>query len=127
MNRIILILFIFSLLFSQNPCDGVCYTDEEAQNIEQYINELEQKDIVNNDIINNLNNQVSMYIQWRENDSLWVNLQNEKIQLLNDRIGLYKELVKEVEPKWYENRWIWFGIGVFTTGASIELASKVVK
>ena len=34
MNKLISFLLIFSLLFPQEVCEGECYTDEEAQNIE---------------------------------------------------------------------------------------------
>ena len=43
MKQFISFLLIFSLLFPQEVCEGQCYTDEEAQNIELYITELEQK------------------------------------------------------------------------------------
>ena len=42
MNKLISFLLIFSLLFPQEVCEGQCYTDEEARNIELYITELEQ-------------------------------------------------------------------------------------
>ncbi len=51
MNKLISFLLIFSLLFPQEVCEGECYTDEEAQNIELYITELEQKDSQNSKII----------------------------------------------------------------------------
>ena len=53
MNKLISFLLIFSLLFPQEVCEGECYTDEEAQNIELYIQELEQKDSINVKIIEN--------------------------------------------------------------------------
>ena len=121
-------LFIISMIFSQNSvCDGHCFSDEEVQTLRTSILELENADSVNLEIITNLENQIYIYTQKSINDSLWISLQKEKNDLLDQRILLYKDLVKEVEPKWYENRWIWFGVGVFTTGALIELASKVVK
>ena len=45
MRKLLSILLIISFLFPQEPCDGECYTDEEAQNIEAYITELEHKDL----------------------------------------------------------------------------------
>ena len=69
MNKLISFFLIFSLLFPQEVCEGECYTDEEAQNIELYITELEQKDGNNSKIINNLNEQIQLYIQQTEIDS----------------------------------------------------------
>ena len=42
MKKFLSILLIFSFLFPQEICEGQCYTDEEAQNIELYITGLEQ-------------------------------------------------------------------------------------
>ena len=70
MNKLISFFLIFSLLFPQEVCEGECYTDEEAQNIELYITELEQKDGNNSKIINNLNEQIQLYIQQTEIQTL---------------------------------------------------------
>jgi hypothetical protein len=126
MKTFLSLLLILSFVFSQEPCEGQCYTDEEAQNIEVYINELEQKDSINVKIIENLNSQIYMYIQKNENDSLWLDLQQQKINLLDNRILLYDDLIKEVEPKWYENKWLWFFGGIIVTSQSIKLASGLV-
>ena len=47
-------------------------------------------------------------------------------QLLNDRIDLYNQLVKEIKPKWYENKWLWFTLGAITTAGTLKLASDIV-
>ena len=46
-------------------CEGQCYTDEEAQNIELYIQELEQKDSSNVKIQESLDKEIYMYIHTR--------------------------------------------------------------
>ena len=47
--------------------------------------------------------------------------------LLNKRKNkLYNDLVKQVKPKWYENKWIWFGLGVVATAGSVKLAGEIV-
>ena len=45
MKRFISILLMISFIIPQEPCVGTCYSEEEEINIENYINELEQKDI----------------------------------------------------------------------------------
>ena len=67
-----------------------------------------------------------MYIQKNENDSLWLDLQEQKIKLLDSRVLLYNDLIKEVQPKWYENKWLWFGLGVLATATSVKLAGEIV-
>ena len=41
------------------------------------------------------------------------------------KIKLYNELVKQVKPKWYENKWLWFTIGIFTTATAVHLAGQI--
>ena len=98
MNKLLTILLIFSFVFTQEPCDGTCYTPEEEQNIELHISTLEQDNKLN----------------------------LEKIKELADMIKLYNDLVKEVKPKWYENKWLWFSLGIICTAGSVKLAGEIV-
>ena len=105
MNKLVSFLLIFSLLFPQEVCEGECYTDEEAQNIELYITELEQKDSNNSKIINNLNEQIQVYIQQTEIDSTII--ENYKEQL-----AIQEEMIKTIKPAWYDNKYLWYSMGV---------------
>ena len=99
----ILILFS-SLLFSQKTYE---FTEEEVKVFYASIQELEFKDSVNTKLIEKLENQIYMYIQLSENDSLLVLKQDEKIALLEEQVELHKQL----QPKWWEKP-LWFGSGV---------------
>ena len=99
----ILILFS-SLLFSQKTYE---FTEEEVMTFYNSIQELEFKDSVNTELIEKLENQIYMYIQLSENDSLLVLKQDEKIALLEEQVELHKQL----QPKWWEKP-LWFGSGV---------------
>ena len=107
MNKFISFLLIFSLLFPQEVCEGECYTDEEAQNIELYITELEQKDGNNSKIINNLNEQIQLYIQQTEIDS-------GIIENYKEQLALQEEMIKTIKPAWYENKYLWYSMGVLS-------------
>ena len=126
MNKLISILVIFSFTFTQEPCDGTCYTEQEEINIENYISTLEQKDSLNVIEIKELNEMIKLYELKSANDSLWLDLQNQKIELLDKRILLYNDLVKEVKPKWHENKYLWFFFGVAMTATSVKLAGEIV-
>ena len=127
MKRFIYCLLIsLTFLMSQEPCEGTCLSDEQTINITNSLKELEHKDSTNTLIIGNLNDQIKLYIEQHANDSLLISLNKEKSLLLNDRIKLYDELIKEVKPKWYENKWLWFTIGVLTTAGSIKIAGELV-
>ena len=105
MNKLISFLLIFSLLFPQEVCEGECYTDEEAQNIELYITELEQKDGNNSKIINNLNEQIQVYIQQTEIDS-------GIIENYKEQLAIQEDMIKTIKPAWHENKYLWFSMGI---------------
>ena len=96
---------VFSLLIPQEPCDGECYTDEEAKNIELYITELEQKSSSDSLIINNLNEQLQLYLQQTNIDSTIIENYIEQLKLKED-------LIKELKPKWHENKYLWYSMGI---------------
>ena len=108
MKKILSILLIFSLLFPQEVCEGECYTDEEAQNIELYITGLEQKNNSDSLIVNNLNEQLQLYLQQTNIDSTIIENYIEQLKLKDD-------LIKEIKPKWYDNKYLWFSMGILST------------
>ena len=44
-------------------------------------------------------------------DSLLIEAKDSQIKLLKARDEMNEKLVKLVEPKWYENQYLWLGIG----------------
>ena len=44
-------------------------------------------------------------------DSLLIEAKDSQINLLKARDKINEKLVKLVEPKWYENQYLWLGIG----------------
>tara|TARA_Y100000593_G_C4220990_1_gene291827 strand:+ start:517 stop:903 length:387 start_codon:yes stop_codon:yes gene_type:complete len=126
-NKIMVLVCMMSFLFSQTLCDGHCLSDDTVKTLRTSILQLEYSDSMNVQIIDNLEYQVQLFKRQNVNDSLLLHLYEEKIDLLDERVELYKELAKEVEPSWYENKWIWFTFGILTTSTSINLASKIVK
>ena len=127
MKRFIYCLLIsLTFLMSQEPCEGTCLSEEETINITNSLKELEFKDSTNTTIISNLNGQIKLYLEQHANDKLLISLNEKKSVLLNDKIRLYDELVKQVKPKWYENKWLWFTLGAITTAGTLKLASDIV-
>ncbi len=120
MKKILSLLLIFSLLFPQEVCDGECYTDEEAQNIELYITELEQKDTQNNKIVNNLNEQLQLYLQQTKLDS-------SIIEDYKRQIAIQEEMIKTIKPKWYDNKYLWYAGGIASMILPIWAAGQVSK
>ena len=127
MYKFLSLLLIFSFLFTQSVVEEEeCFTETEIQEIELHISTLEQSDSLNVIEIDKLKEIVKLYEEKDNNNKLWLDLQFRKSKLLDEQIKLYDDLVKEVKPKWYENKWLWFTIGVVTTAGTLKLASDIV-
>ena len=127
MNKFLSLLIIFSFLFSQAVVEEEeCFTGSEIQEIELHISTLEQSDSLNVIEIDKLKEMIKLYEEKDKNNKIWLDLQFRKSKLLDEQIKLYDDLVKEVKPKWYENKWMWFGLGVVFTAGSVKLAGEII-
>ena len=100
--KMISTLLIVSLLFSQQT---YTFTEEEVKSLYASIQELENADSLNQKIIGNLNEQIYMYIQQTDVDSTIIENYIEQLKLKEDYI-------KELKPKWHENKYLWFSMGI---------------
>ena len=101
----LVLLLTFSFLFPQKTYE---FTEEEVQSLYASIQELENADSLNQKIIENLNKQIYMYIQQNETDSQIIANYIEQLKLKDD-------LIKEIKPKWHENKYLWFSMGIAST------------
>ena len=114
----ILILLLISFSFTQEPCEGTCFSEEEVMNITDNIKGL-QFDLDNQLKINeNLNSQIYMYIQ---NDSLNISLIND----YKNQLEWKEEMIDLVKPKWYDNKYLWFFGGMIITSGAVYLAGQI--
>ena len=111
----ITILLIISILLPQKTYE---FTEEEVQSLYTSIQELENSDSSNQKIIENLNEQIYMYIH---SDSLY----QSQIEQYEKQIELQKMMIKEVKPKWYDNKYIWYSYGVLTMVLPIWAVGQV--
>ena len=98
----LVLLLTFSFLFPQKT---YTFTEEEVQYLYASIQELENADSSNQKIIENLNEQIYMYIQQTEIDSTII--ENYKEQL-----ALQEEMIKTIKPAWYDNKYLWYSMGI---------------
>ena len=118
MIKFLWVLIMFSFMFSQEPCIGTCYTEEEEINIENHITDIETKLSLSNEKILLLNGLITDY---KLNDSLNVSLINDYKQQL-----IFKEeMIDLVKPKWYDNKYLWFFGGVILTSGAVYLAGQI--
>ena len=103
-KNLLSILLIISILLPQKTYE---FTEEEVQIFYSSIQELEFADSTNQKIIENLNEQIYMYIH---SDSLY----QGQIEQYEKQIELQKVMIKEIKPKWYDNKYIWYTYGVLS-------------
>jgi hypothetical protein len=108
---IIVFLFILTPILNAQDID-TCFTQEEIINISTHITELQLKDSLSTAII------VEQEYQLQQMNSVFVIdsiiIENYKIRekfYLENELK-YKELIIELEPKWYEDPKLWFSAGL---------------
>ena len=110
----LLMLILCSFIFTQEvdpssiqeivPCEGTCLSEEETKNIFNNIQELEF----------NLDKALTLNTEY---ESLMKDYETQ--------LKLKDDMIKTIKPKWYENKWIWFGLGVVFTSSSVHLAGQI--
>ena len=98
----LVLLLLFSLLLPQKT---YTFTEEEVKSLYASIQELENIDSLNQKIIENLNKQIYMYIQQTNIDSTIIENYIEQLKLKED-------FIKELKPKWYDNKYLWYSMGI---------------
>ena len=119
MDRIIrsflVLLLTFSFLLPQTTYE---FTEGEMKFLYASIQELENADSLNQKIIKNLNEQIYMYIQQTETD-------NQIIENYIEQLKLKEDLIKELKPKWYDNKYLWYSMGVASMIVPIWVVGQI--
>jgi hypothetical protein len=123
MKYISLLLFV-GFLFSQEKT--YTFTEKEILGFTNEIKRLEVKDSLNTILISDLEKIGTKLEDNARTDSTLLSFKDLQIGLLNDEIELYKRKVKLVKPKWYQNKWLYFGYGVLGTSTSVWLTGQLV-
>ena len=113
--KIISTLLIVSLLFPQKTYE---FTEEEVKSLYSSIQELENADSLNQKIIENLNEQIYMYIQQTETD-------NQIIENYKEQLRIKDEMIKTIKPKWYDNKYLWYSMGITSMIIPIWAAGQI--
>ena len=115
MRLVIFILLICSFSFSQKTYE---FTEEEVTNLFNSITELEYADSVNAAIIVNLKQQINTYEQQITDTDVIIAEQQKQLELKD-------ELIKQIKPRWYEHKYLWYGYGVASVIIPIHLAGQL--
>ena len=127
MRYIIYILFV-GLLFAQDIQEPKTYsfTEEQVLGFTNAIKELELKDSLNVSLVEDYEAMVKRLESTAAIDSMLIANKTTQINLLKDTNKLLEQKVKLVQPKWYENKWLYFTFGVALTATSVKLAGQIV-
>lgn len=127
MRYIIYILFV-GLLFAQDVQEPKTYsfTEDQVLGFTNAIKELELKDSLNVSLVEDYEAMVKRLEATAVIDSMLIANKTTQLTLLKDTNKLLEQKVKLVQPKWYENKWLYFTFGVALTATSVKLAGQIV-
>ena len=128
MKYLIYILLSVSL-YAQEVVDEpktYTFTEEEVLAFTNEIKELQLKDSLNVSLVDDLESQIKLFEETSVIDSMLIANKTTQLNLLKDTNKLLEQKVKLVQPKWYENKWLFFTYGVLMTATSVKLAGQIV-
>ena len=117
-KKLILVSLIFSLIISQEPCEGTCLSEEETKGLFDNIKELQF------DLEKSIEIRENLKFQIEDCDQIIMDY-DEGMRLCERQIKIKEDMIKTIKPKWYENKYLWFGLGVFFTSGTVYLAGQL--
>ena len=103
--------YLLSLLLIVPLFGQVTLSQEEMLGIANNIKELQHSDSMKTVQIGIYDELVKELESRIETDSLILVKKDEQISLLKERDKVNEKMVKLVKSKWYENQYLWLGIG----------------
>jgi len=101
------------------------FTEQQVVEMDSLFQVYEQTDSIQKIEINLLNTQLLNYQTLSKQDSLHLIYLEQNIVFLNERIDLYKDLNKELRPKWYKKPIVHFILGAATIVTSSWVVSNI--
>ena len=126
MKWLIYILFISVCNFSFAQVD-TCFTEKEIHQISETLDSLYYIDSVNNQLILQQSSLIEDLEHISKLDSLQLEYKQQQINFLKTNIDLYVERQKRLEPKWHDNKLLWFSTGILTSAVTSIFIIQAVK
>lgn len=124
MKWLLIILFpVFS--FSQEI--DTCFTVEELEDISYTLDSLYYRDSLNEQIIIELKEIIKHQDIIINSDSILLEYSRQQNDLLKNNILYLQKQLEYVEPKWYNNKTIYFIGGILTTAITSKFIIEVTK
>ena len=118
-------MFAILMIVTSSCLAQTTLTDDEVVKLDSMITWYEQNDSIQSQSISLLNNQLGLYKQQAVLDSALLFHTDQELFLLKERVDLYVKLNKEIKPKWYDKKGLWFFIGAGSMIGSAILLDKI--
>ena len=122
MRKLVFIYILMTTLVAQ-----FTLTEEQVNDIFEQVRTLEIRDSLNTIHIQELKNSIVLYKELELETKLLIESKDSLNTLLEQENELLLDRMDEISPKWYDNKWIWFTLGVLSTGSSVHLAGQIVN
>jgi len=126
MNKLLVILLFPVITIAQSIPD-TCFTEQQIIQISKTLDSLWEADNINNVLIAQQEDAINTCRKLLALDSLQIEFQKQQIELLNDNVDLYIKRQRQLQPKWWDAKGIWFGSGIVTAIISAFSLSYLVN
>ena len=126
MNKLLIILLFPVITIAQSIPD-TCFTKQQIIQISKTLDSLWEADNINNVLIAQQEDAINTCRKLIALDSLQIEFQKQQIKLLNDNVDLYIKRQRQLQPKWWDAKGIWFGSGIVTAIISAFSLSYLVN
>ena len=118
-------MFAILMIVTNSCLAQTTLTDNEVVRLDSMMTWYEQNDSIQSQTIFLLDNQIGLYKQQAMLDSTLLFHTDQELSLLKDRVDLYVKLNKEIKPKWYDKKGLWFFIGAGSMIGSAILLDRI--
>ena len=123
----LLIILLFPVITIAQSIPDTCFTKQQIIQISKTLDSLWEADNINNVLIAQQEDAINTCRKLIALDSLQIEFQKQQIRLLNDNVDLYIKRQRQLQPKWWDAKGIWFGSGIVTAIISAFSLSYLVN
>ena len=126
MKKLLVALLFPASCFAQTIPD-TCFTEQQVIEISMTLDSLWELDSINNMLIEQQENIIKSCRTLIALDSVQIAYQKQQIELLNDNVDLYIKRQRQLQPKWYDSKGLWFSSGLVTAILTAFSISSLVN
>jgi len=120
--KLLLLILLFPLFCFSQQLPDTCFTAQQVKDISFTLDSLYQLNDINEKIILEQEFLINKQNKLIALDSIQLEYKTQQIDLLQKNVNLYVEREKRLQPKWYDNKAIWFGGGILTSILIFQVA-----